>query len=105
MHRRHCLQLADRMNAVLLRELGAGVDRHRMLVDGRYAHDVLLVCDGLHDTPGPLLAHHFRRAVELPEEPQSNPALATQVVNTLLGRHMGTPATNAPEPQALATMG
>lgn len=104
MHRRHCLELADRMNAVLLRELGAGVDRHRILIDERYARDVLLVCEGLLETPGPLLAHHFRRAVELPAEPVANPALATRMVNTLLGRHMGTPATPSPEPQALATM-
>jgi hypothetical protein len=105
MHRRHCLELADRMNAVLLRELGAGVDRHRMLVDERYARDVLLVCDGLQETPGPLLAHHFRRAVELPEEPKPNPALATRMVNTLLGRHMGTQPTPSPEDAQLATMG
>jgi hypothetical protein len=105
MHRRHCLELADRMNAVLLRELGAGVDSHRMLVDERYQRDVLLVCDGLHETPGPLLAHHFRRAVELPDEPKPNPARATELVNTLLGRHMGTPAAPSPEHEALATMG
>jgi hypothetical protein len=103
MHSRHCLQLADRMNAVLLRELGAGVDRHRMLKDERYARDVLLVCDGLAETPGPLLAHHFRNAWELPEEPRSDAALATRITNVLLGRHMGTPASTEPEP--LATMG
>jgi hypothetical protein len=90
MHKRHCLQLADRIHAVVQRELGAGVDRHRMLMDERYQRDVLLVCDGLQATPAPLLAHHFRRAVELPDEPAANPALAQRVVNTLLGRHMGT---------------
>jgi hypothetical protein len=96
MHRRHCLQLADRIHAVLLRELGAGVDRHRMLMDERYRHDVLLVCDGLQESPGPLLAHHFRRAAELPDEPAPNPALAQRVVNTLLGHHMVTePAATA----------
>lgn len=103
MHSRHCLQLADRMNAVLLRELGAGVDRHRMLNDARYARDVLRVCDGLAETPAPLLAHHFRNAWELPEEPRADQALATRITNVLLGRHMGTPAPTEPEP--LATMG
>jgi hypothetical protein len=99
MHRRHCLLLADRIHAVLLHSLGAGVDRHRMLMDERYRQDVLLVCDGLQDTPGPLLAHHFRRAAELPDERPAaatpNPALAERVVNTLLGRHMVTTPTPA----------
>jgi len=103
MHSRHCLQLADRMHAVLLRELGAGVDRHRMLKDERYMRDVLLVCEGLAETPGPLLAHHYRNAWELADEPVANPALATRITNVLLGRHMGTPIPTAPEP--LATMG
>jgi hypothetical protein len=106
MHRRHCLQLADRMHAVLQRELGAGLDRHRMLMDERYVRDVLLVCEGLADSPGPLLAHHFRRAWALPDEPAPNPALATQITNVLLGRHMATPAAEpATTPEPLATMG
>jgi hypothetical protein len=81
------------------------VDRHRMLVDERYQRDVLLVCESLLETPGPLLAHHFRRAAELPDEPKPNPTQATGLVNTLLGRHMVTPAAPSSEPRVLATMG
>jgi hypothetical protein len=68
MHTRHCLELADRIHQVMQRELDHSLDRQRMLEDPRYSRDVLLVCDALHNTPAPLLAHHFRRAAALPEE-------------------------------------
>ncbi len=68
MHTRHCLKIADRIHHLLVRELGQGVDRQRMLRDALYARDVLLVCDALRETDAPFLARHFRRAAAAPEE-------------------------------------
>ena len=69
MHTRHCLKIADRMHALLLREIGQGLDARRLLAEPRYARDVLLVCEALRTTDGPLLAHHYRRAAARAEEP------------------------------------
>jgi hypothetical protein len=71
MHTRHCLKLADRINALLERELGQGIERPRLLAEPLYARDVLLVCDALLATDGPLLARAFRRAAAAPDESQS----------------------------------
>ncbi len=68
MHTRHCLKLADRIDALLQHEIGQGIDRQRLLADALYARDVLLVCDALVATAGPLLARAFRRAAVAPEE-------------------------------------
>ena len=62
MHTRHGLKIADRIHLLLVREIGQGLDRQRMVNEPLYARDVLLVCDALHGTDGPLLAGHFRRA-------------------------------------------
>jgi hypothetical protein len=68
MHTRHCLKLADRIDALLQHEIGQGIDRQRLLADALYTRDVLLVCDALVATAGPLLARSFRRAAAAPEE-------------------------------------
>ncbi len=68
MHTRHCLKLADRIDALLQHEIGQGIDRQRLLADALYARDVLLVCEALVATAGPLLARSFRRAAAAPEE-------------------------------------
>jgi hypothetical protein len=68
MHTRHCLKLADRIHALLERELGQGIERSRLLAEPLYARDVLLVCDALIATDGPLLARAYRRAADAPEE-------------------------------------
>jgi hypothetical protein len=70
MHTRHCLKLADRIHALLERELGQGIERARLLAEPLYARDVLLVCDALLATDGPLLARAFRRAAAAPDESQ-----------------------------------
>ena len=62
MHTRHCLKLADRIHRALVREIGQGLDRQRLLREPLYARDVLLVCDALHHSDLPDLARHFRRA-------------------------------------------
>ncbi len=68
MHTRHCFKIADRIHALLVRELGQGLDRQRMVQEALYARDVLLVCDALHHSDAPFLAHHFRRAAASPDE-------------------------------------
>ena len=71
MHTRHCLKLAARIHALLLQELGQGIEAARLLAEPLYARDVLLVCDALAATDGPLLARAFRRAAAAPEEGRS----------------------------------
>ena len=68
MHTRHCLKLADRIHLLLVRELGQGLDRQRMLREPLYARDVLLVCDAMLLTDAPFLAMHFRRCAAGPDE-------------------------------------
>lgn len=68
MHTRHCLKIADRIHLLLVRELGQGLDRQRMLREPLYARDVLLVCDAMHLTDAPFLAMHFRRCAASPDE-------------------------------------
>ncbi len=68
MHTRHCLKLAERIHALLERELGQGIERSRLLAEPLYARDVLLVCDAMVATDGPLLARAFRRAAAAAEE-------------------------------------
>ncbi len=68
MHTRHCLKIADRIHLLLVRELGQGLDRQRMLREQLYARDVLLVCDAMRPTDAPFLAMHFRRCAASPDE-------------------------------------
>ncbi len=62
-HKRHCLHLADRIHALLVREIGQGVDRQRLLREPLYARDVLLVCDALRLSGLPAVAQQFRDAL------------------------------------------
>ena len=68
MHTRHCLKITDRIHLLLVRELGQGLDRQRMLREPLYARDVLLVCDAMLLTDAPFLAMHFRRCAAGPDE-------------------------------------
>ena len=67
MNTRHCLKIVSRMNTLLLRELGEGVDPVRMIAEPVYARDVLLVCDALRGTELAELAPRFRRALAVAE--------------------------------------
>ncbi|MBC7942076.1 MAG: hypothetical protein H7Z19_20360, partial [Chitinophagaceae bacterium] len=62
MNTRRCQRIADRMNVLLELELGTSIDTRRMLGDGLYARDVLLVCDAHHGSDLSALAQHFRVA-------------------------------------------
>ena len=54
--------IAERIDALLQRELGEGIDVERMLVEPLYARDVLLVCDAFPGSDLASLAGHFRTA-------------------------------------------
>ena len=62
MNTRRCLKIAERMDALLLHELGQGVDGLRMVAEPLYARDALLVCDAMPGTELAQLAQQFRVA-------------------------------------------
>jgi len=76
MNTRRCLQIADAMHELLLRELGEGVDGLRMIAEPLYARDVLLVCDAMEGTEAATLAQHYRVAANEREEAAAGPAPA-----------------------------
>jgi len=62
MNARRCHKIAQRIDTLLTRELGEGIDAERMLADALYARDVLLVCDAMRDHELATLSPRFRRA-------------------------------------------
>jgi hypothetical protein len=92
MHTRHCLKIADRIHLLLVRELGQGLDRQRMVQEPLYARDVLLVCDALLQTDAPFLAQHFRRSAACPEEGGAQKGAKTPRALRFLSSIFGTPA-------------
>jgi hypothetical protein len=60
------LQIAQRIDTGLKREIGAGVDLRRLLAQPLYARDVLLVCDALQGTELAALSAQFRQAAAEP---------------------------------------
>ncbi len=56
------LQIAQRIDAGLKREIGTGVDLRRLLTQTLYARDVLLVCDALRGSELASLSAQFRQA-------------------------------------------
>jgi hypothetical protein len=77
MNTRRCLKTAERMNALLLHELGQGVDGLRMVAEPLYARDVLLVCDAMPGTELAQLSRQFRVAAsEKAQDEASSPRTA-----------------------------
>jgi len=66
MNNARLLRIANRINLLLLRELGQGIEMRRMLGDALYVRDVLLVCDALPGSDLASLAQHFRVALTEP---------------------------------------
>ncbi len=92
MNTRHCLKIAIRIDALLVRELGQGMDANRMVAEPRYARDVLLVCDAMRDTDAPELAGHYRRATLAAEENAAASRKgfsASRFLSSLFGRSSG----------------
>lgn len=107
MHTRHCLKIADRIHVVLVREIGQGLDRQRMVKEALYARDVLLVCDALRATDAPSLAAHFRRAAASPDEHERAASRkgtgfsASRFLHSLFGSSELPELTEAARPQPL----
>jgi hypothetical protein len=74
MNTRRCLKIAERMNALLLHELGQGVDSLRMVAEPLYARDVLLVCDAMPGTELATLAQQFRVAATETSQSEATPS-------------------------------
>ena len=72
MDTRRCLKIADRINALLVAELGQGIDRQRMVDEALYARDVLLVCEAFPGGDLASLAKHFRAAAAEVAEPAAS---------------------------------
>ena len=66
-------KIAQRLDVLLLRELGLGIDPLRMLAQPLYARDVLLVCDALRGSDLAMLAQQFRDATDQEVEAASQP--------------------------------
>ena len=73
MNARRCLKIAQRIDTLLAREMGEGVDAERMLSDALYARDVLLVCDAMREHELATLSPRFRRAMEAEPHPDDAP--------------------------------
>jgi hypothetical protein len=104
MNTRRCLKIASRMNTLLMRELGQGLDPQRMLADPRYARDVLLVCDAMRDHELATLSPRFRRAaLAEADDPHALRGRSGFSASRFLGSLFGTPSTldnPAPVPPA-----
>ena len=74
MDTRRCLRIADRIDALLLVELGRGIDLQRMLAEPLYARDVLLVCQAHKGHELAALAGDFRTALDAPEDEAAPPS-------------------------------
>jgi len=57
-----CQKIAGQIHALLVAEIGQGIDTHRMLAEPLYARDVLLVCEALPGTDAAQLAAKYRLA-------------------------------------------
>jgi hypothetical protein len=81
MNTRHCLDVAQRLNTLLQRELGEGVDPLRLMHDPLYARDVLLVCQAHRNRELQALAGEWRKALTEPESrrPEEGTQLARRV--------------------------
>lgn len=78
-----CLELAQRLNVLLRRELGEGVDASRLMHDALYARDVLLVCQAHRNLELQALAAEWRKALAEPEARQ--PDAGTQLARRVFG--------------------
>ena len=62
-------RITNRINLLLRREIGHGIEVRRMFAEPLYARDVLLVCDAFPGTDLASMAQHFRVALAESQEP------------------------------------
>lgn len=105
MNTRRCMKIAGRINALLVREMGQGIDPARMLAEPLYARDVLLVCEALPGTELAELAPRFRQAQQAVEADQeardSQPSgfSPSRFLNSLFGNSTGSPSHTLDTPE------
>jgi hypothetical protein len=91
MNRRQQLKIANRMSALLQRELGQGIDVLRMSADPLYARDVLLVCDALDGSTLAALAEAFRKVTSSAADDgaaaESSGFSASRFFSSIFGAH------------------
>jgi hypothetical protein len=91
------MKIAARINALLVREMGQGIDPARMLTEPLYARDVLLVCEALPGTELAELAPKFRQALAAAEadhearDGQPSGFSPSRFLNSLFGHSTGSP--------------
>ena len=106
MNTRRCMKIAGRINALLVREMGQGIDPARMLAEPLYTRDVLLVCEALPGSELAELARKFRQALVALEADhdaragQPSGFSPSRFLNSLFGHSTGSPAhtLDTPEP-------
>lgn len=74
MNETRLLRIANRIDLMLRRELGEGIDVARLLKDALYARDVLLVCEAQPGSSLDSLARHFRLAQSEPVDALGQPS-------------------------------
>ena len=93
------------MNALLVREMGQGIDPARMLAEPLYARDVLLVCEALPGSELAELAPQFRRALRAVAAQsdvragQPSGFSPSRFLNSLFNHSTGSPANTLDTPQ------
>ena len=106
MNMRRSMKIAGRINALLVRELGQGVDPARMLAEPLYARDVLLVCEALPGSELAELAPEFRRALQAAEadpDARAGPPSGfrpSRFLNSLFGHSTGSPSHSLDTPES-----
>ncbi|MBA4177327.1 MAG: hypothetical protein C0505_12340 [Leptothrix sp. (in: Bacteria)] len=103
MNSRRSLKIAQRISALLQRELGQGVDAKRMLAEPMYARDVLLVCEALPGSELAELAARFRAALANAADAAAGGARgagfsASRFINSLFAATTGSPASTLDAP-------
>jgi len=99
------MKIAGRINALLVREMGQGIDPARMLAEPLYARDVLLVCEALPGTELAELVPKFRqalRAVEADHEARAGHPSSfspSRFLNSLFGHSTGSPSHTLDTPE------
>ena len=81
------LQIAARIDQLLVEQIDQGIDLARLVQEPRYARDVLLVCDACRGTELPQLAAEFRRLSARSDEapPGGHARQPTEWSNTSTG--------------------
>ena len=105
MNTRRCLKIAGRINALLVHEMGQGIDPARMLAEPLYARDVLLVCEGLPGSELAELARKFGQALQAVEADhearagQPSGFSPSRFLNSLFGQSTGSPSHTLDTPE------